>query len=224
MNSNIFIVIPAFNVEKYIKQTIEGLFNAGYKNIVVVDDGSVDRTLEIVRRFPVYVLQHKINRGQGAALQTGTDFAKRKGAEIIVHFDGDDQFVASEIEKNLKPILSNEADVVLGSRFINGDDKQIPWLKRKIIHPCSRLVDYFFTGVKLTDVHCGFRAMNRLAAEKIEIRQDRFSNPTDIVSSVRRNKLRYREVPVTVIYHHFGQGIGGGFKILKELLIRKIIR
>jgi polyprenyl-phospho-N-acetylgalactosaminyl synthase len=221
--NNIFIIVPAYNEEKRIGAAIKDLLDHGYANIVVVDDGSADKTFEIAKQFPIYVLRHKINRDQGASLQTGTEFALNKGAEIVVHFDGDGQFLAEEIEGAIQPILKNEADIVLGSRFLKSNE-QMPWLKKNIIHPVARLVDYLFTSVKLTDAHCGFRALNRGAAEKIKITQDRKAHATEIISLIKKNNLRFKEVPITVIYRQFGQGIGGGFRILKELLVKKIMK
>jgi glycosyltransferase involved in cell wall biosynthesis len=223
MNSNIFIVVPAWNEEKRIGATIKDLLASGYENIVVVDDCSSDKTFEIAKRFPIYVLRHKVNRDQGATLQTGTEFALKKGAEVIVHFDGDGQFLAKEIEGAIQPVLKNEADVVLGSRFLKSNE-QMPWLKKNVIHPVARLIDYLFTGVKLSDAHCGFRALNRNAAEKIKITQDKKAHATEVISLIKKHQLCFKEVPITVIYHDFGQGIGGGFRILKELLTRKIIK
>ncbi|MFH1457102.1 MAG: glycosyltransferase family 2 protein, partial [Patescibacteria group bacterium] len=85
-------------------------------------------------------------------------------------------------------------------------------------------INNIFTKIKLTDVHCGFRALSRRAAEKIKIMQDGMSHGTEIISQIKKNKLKYREVPVSVIYKNFGQGVGGGFRILKELIIGKIIQ
>lgn len=230
MHQNIFIIIPVFNEEKQIAQVIESLLKHNYK-IVVVDDCSSDKTLKIANNFPVTTLKHAINLGQGASLFTGTQFALKKGADIIVHFDGDAQFLSKEIEAVIKPILEDGIDIVLGSRFNtnktqirtqNNTNMQIPFFKKYIILPAAKIINYFLTGIKLTDAHCGFRAMNRNAAKKISISQNRMSHNTEIVSQIKKNNLKYKEVPVTVIYHEFGQGIGGGFKILKELLFFKL--
>lgn len=221
--SAIFVIIPAYNEEKYLGSTIQNLLDYGYTNLVVVDDCSTDNTLKIAQQFPIHVLSHKINRDQGATLQTGTEFALNHGAKIIVHFDGDGQFLAEEIKNIIQPILNQEADIVLGSRFLK-TNTQMPWLKKNIIHPVARLIDYLFTGIKLTDAHCGFRALNRSAAEKIKITQDKKAHATEIISLIKKHNLHYTEVPITVIYHDFGQGMSGGVKIVKELLINKFVK
>jgi len=218
----IFVVIPAYNEAKRISTVITDLLKHNYQ-IVVVDDGSTDNTWQILQNFPITKMRHKINRGQGATLQTGTDYAFQAGAEIIVHFDGDGQFVAEEIYQAIQPIISQTADIVLGSRFLTRNHK-IPAFKKYIILPISKIINYFFTGLKLTDAHCGFRAMNRAAASKIHITQDGMSHNTEIVAQIKKHDLKYKEVPVTVIYHEFGQGISGGFKIIRELLLDKLIK
>ena len=110
----------------------------------------------------------------------------------------------------------------MGSRFLK-KNKNIPKLKKYIIYPVSKIINTFFTGIKLTDVHCGFRALSKKAAEKININQDGMSHNTEIISQIKKFKLKYREVPVTVIYKEFGQGIKGGLNILKELFFGKFL-
>ncbi|HPI67531.1 MAG TPA: glycosyltransferase family 2 protein [bacterium] len=217
---NIFIIVPAFNEEKNIIATLNDLLPLGH-NIVVVDDGSNDQTLAMIKKMPVIALSHKINRGQGAALATGTAYALKQNADFIIHFDADGQFLAHELTTFIQPLLNNSCDIVLGSRFKNKN--HVPWFKKNLIHPVAKIVDYLFTGLKLTDAHCGLRAMNRLAAEKIVITQDGMSHNTEIVAQIKKNNLRFLELPATVIYKEFGQGIGGGIKIVRDLIINKII-
>ncbi|MBT7553145.1 glycosyltransferase, partial [bacterium] len=114
----IFVVIPAFNEEKRIAQVLTELSNFSYQ-VVVVDDSSSDKTSQVASQFQVAVLQHKINRGQGAALRTGTDYAISKAADIIVHFDADGQFLVKEIKKIIEPLEKSEAEIVFGSRFLD---------------------------------------------------------------------------------------------------------
>ncbi|MFH1376849.1 MAG: glycosyltransferase family 2 protein [Candidatus Woesearchaeota archaeon] len=217
-----FVVIPVFNEEKNIQTTLENLKDYDY-SIVVVDDGSKDNTVQLAKEKNVKVLKHKVNRGQGATLQTGTTYAVQQGADVVVHFDGDGQFLAQEIKDLIEPIKFEDMDVVLGSRFLR-ENKGMPWLKKYVIHPVSRVINRIFTGVKLTDVHCGFRALSKQAADKINISQDGMSHGTEIISQIKKYGLKFREVPVTVIYKEFGQGIKGGFKIIKELLLGKMIK
>ncbi|MFA6253089.1 MAG: glycosyltransferase family 2 protein [Patescibacteria group bacterium] len=215
---NVFVVIPSWNEAKNIGAVLESLKKYDYQ-IVVVDDGSADQTAQIARDMGVTVLQHEINRGQGAALYTGTLYALKQGADIIVHFDSDGQLLAEEIAKVIAPIISNQADIVFGSKFLQNN--KIPWQKKYLIIKPAIWLNNFLTGLKLSDVHNGFRALNRLAAEKITIKQDAMAHATEIVAQTKKLKLRYQEVPVAVIYHRFGQGFGGGLKILVDWFTKK---
>lgn len=230
-NQKIYLIIPAYNEEKNLGQVLDELKKYNYQ-VVVVDDGSRDNTYQIAHNKGAVVLRHRINRGQGAALQTGTEYALNKGADIIVHFDADRQFLSQEIERIAEPILSGYADVAIGSRFIadsakkktNNANVRMPFLKKYFILPIARVINYFFTGLKLSDAHCGFRAMNKYAAEKIRILQDGMSHNTEIVAQIKKYHLRFKEIPVTVIYKEFGQGVGGGMKILGDLILNSLIK
>lgn len=213
------IVIAAYNEESKISKVLDSLLKK-YKNIVVVDDGSEDNTYEIAKRKKVFVLQHYINRGQGAALKTGIDFAIKEKADIIVTFDADGQFLVKDIEKVIKPIKNKEVDVVLGSRFL-GNAINIPFLK-KIVLKLGVVVVYFLYGVKITDSQCGFRALSRNAAQKINITSDRMEHASEFFWEISKNNLKYKEVPITVIYDNYSltkgqswtKSIGLGIKML----------
>ncbi|MEK9183202.1 MAG: glycosyltransferase family 2 protein [Patescibacteria group bacterium] len=218
-----FIVIPAYNEEKNIAGVISDLV-ARYQEakIVVVDDGSEDGTAEAARVPGAIVLRHIINRGQGAALATGTEYALNKGAKVIVHFDADGQFEAKDIAALSAPIINGSAEVVLGSRFLSKAN-HIPFSKKYFILPLARVVNFLFTGLWLSDAHNGLRALSRRAAESIKIEQDRMAHNSEIIAQLPKNNLKFVEVPVTVKYHRYGQGFSGGLKIIKDLIIQKII-
>lgn len=215
---NVFVVIPSWNEAKNIGAVLQSLKKYDYQ-IVVVDDGSVDQTAKIARDMGVMVLQHEINRGQGAALYTGNLYALAQGADIIVHFDSDRQFLAEEISQVIAPIINNQADIVFGSKFLQNN--KIPWQKKYFIIKPAIYLNNFLTGLPLTDANNGFRALSRQAAENIEIRQDAMAHNSEIVAKTKKLGLRYQEVPVTIIYHKFGQGFGGGLKILIDWFTKK---
>jgi polyprenyl-phospho-N-acetylgalactosaminyl synthase len=100
----------------------------------------------------------------------------------------------------------------------------MPWLKRNIVFPCAKIINYLFTGVRLTDVHNGFRVFTGAAAQKIQITQDRMAHNSEIVAQIKQNGLKYAEYPVEVFYHEYGQGAVGGIKILLDLIVSKIMR
>ncbi len=225
----IFCVIPALNEEETIKEVIEKT-KPLVDQVVVVDDGSIDNTKKIAKDSGAVVLTHLVNRGQGAALETGNLYALRNGADVVVHFDADGQFMPEEIKDVLKPIINGEADMVLGSRFM-GKESNMPTFKKIVIIPIARLVNRFVLGarMKLTDPQCGFRAMSRKALKEIRIKQNGMAHTSEIIYKIYKNNLKTKEVPITVKYNNFGQGFfseergGGGIRVLKDLIIAKLM-
>ncbi|MDP2586459.1 MAG: glycosyltransferase family 2 protein [Candidatus Komeilibacteria bacterium] len=217
--NNVFIIIPCYNEAEHLAKVIESV--KPYGRVVVVDDGSTDNSFQIAVSSGTLVLKHLVNRGMGAALETGDRLARSQGAEIVVHFDADGQHVAEEIPLLIQPIVNNEADAVLGSRFLK-PTSAIPFFKKHFILKPAVFFQNSMLGVKLTDAHNGFRALSCHALEKIRITQDGMAHATEIIEQIKTNNLTYQEVPVTVIYHEFGQGFLSGLKILKDLIFGKI--
>jgi len=222
MLMQITCVIPAYNEARHIAKVVTGV-RPYVQEVVVVDDCSADDTANLAAGAGALVLRHPINRGQGAALQTGDEFALARGADIIVHFDADDQFVAAEIPDMTAPILNGQADIVFGSRFL-GKTANLPILKRYLVLPLARLFNRLFFGLSLSDPQNGFRALNRTAAAAITISNREMAHATEIQAEAQAAGLKISEIPVTVIYHEFGQRFSGGLKIAKDLLIHKIIK
>ena len=219
----IFCVIPAYNEAKNIVKVIEQV-KPLVDRAVVVDDGSTDQTAALAESAGVKVLRHIINCGQGAALRTGNEYSLNYGAEIIVHFDADGQFLSQDINKIVAPILNGSAQVVYGSRFLSSQgDYKMPFLKKRLIMPLARMVNKIFFKINLTDPQSGFRAMSAGAAKKISWRQDRMAHCSEIMLEVNKNNLLTAEVPITVIYRHFGQSFSGGSKIIRDLFLAKFI-
>lgn len=216
----IFIIIPAYNESSIIAKTVTDV-KKYCDNIILVDDGSSDATGEEAERAGAIVLRHIINRGQGAALRTGINYAVSRGADAIVSYDADGQFDPAEITKVAAPVISGECDVVLGSRFLAKNN--IPFVKN-IILKFAIFFTRAITGLRLTDVHNGFRAFSRSAAEKIKIRQDRMAHASDIIHEIARLNLKYKEISVTVNYTDYSRGKGqklyGAWKILFDLIAK----
>jgi len=215
-------VIPAFNEEKHITQVIAQV-RPFVQEIIVVDDCSQDKTAALAKQSGVIVIQHAINRGQGASLQTGTEHALDRQADIIVHFDADNQFQAKEITDIIEPIIQGQAEAVLGSRFL-GKKSNLPWQKKYLIMPLARLVNRIFFNINLSDPQSGFRALNRATAQKIKITNDGMAHCSEILYQLFKNKIKVKEVPITVVYHQYGQKFSGGLQIIKDLIIQKIIK
>jgi polyprenyl-phospho-N-acetylgalactosaminyl synthase len=207
MKKQVFIVIPCYNETEVVAQTIRSLDRFPYK-IVVVDDGSITPVDQYLRGLNVYYLRHRINLGQGAALQTGTQFAYEQGADVVIHFDADGQHNPDDIPVMLDTMEHKQADVILGSRFINPEHtKEIPPV-RKIILRIARLVNGLFTGLWLTDAHNGFRCLNRKAMQKINIKENRMAHATEILQLIKKHGLRYVEVPTHITYTQYSMKKG----------------
>ena len=220
--SKIFCVIPAFNEEKTITEVVRGAAER-VDRVVVVDDGSSDRTYDLAAAAGAAVLRHAINRGQGASLRTGNEYALSRGADVIVHFDADGQFIAREIDDMADPIKRGEADIVFGSRFLS-KKSNMPWIKREVILRIARIVNRLFLGIRLTDPQSGFRAMSARTASAIPITQDGMAHCSEILARAFALNLRIKEVPVEVIYRDFGQRLGSGAGIIRDLLLAKLVK
>jgi len=220
-----FIVIPAYNEESAIGTVVSELRQV-WPHVVVVDDGSHDATGRVALENGATVLTHAVNRGQGAALQTGITHALRRGAEIIVTFDSDGQHRQEDVGALVAPIADGRADVVLGSRFL-GSAERMPALRRLML----RLAVGFTrvsSGARVTDTHNGLRAFGRAAASRLEIQLDRMAHASEIVDQVTLPGIRYMEVPVHVRYSDYskrkGQSSFSAFRVLFDYLWGRWLR
>jgi glycosyltransferase involved in cell wall biosynthesis len=222
MNKKIYIVIPVFNEAPVIQDTIAEIKKAGYENIIVVDDGSSDRSYQRARKMGVVVLRLALNRGKGAAVKTGIEAAKILGADIVVTIDGDGQHNPEDIEKMIKLIEDKKCDVVLGTRLKN--PQGMPWYKIIANH-----VGNFFTwliyGLWVTDSQSGFRAYSKKAIDLIDTQTDRYEYDSEVIREIGRHNLKYVEVSIEVLYTEYSmgkvnkQGIKNGIKTLIKMLI-----
>jgi glycosyltransferase involved in cell wall biosynthesis len=226
-NPSIYVVVPSFNEATVLATTIRSLVDLGY-SVVVVDDGSSDNTVDVMRHFAVHYLRHPINLGQGASLQTGITYALADGADIVVTFDADGQHPAEQIPELVSPIVTGEADVVLGSRFLRTPDLALVPRSKQVVLRVARCVDGILSGMWLSDSHNGFRAFSRAAAAKIDLRENGFSHATEILVQIRKSGLRYREVPTSIRYSDYsrqkGQRVSNSLNIVMDVMIRKVLK
>lgn len=220
---NVWIVIAAFNEATRIGKTVLALTPYEW-NVVVIDDGSCDLTAEAARQAGAVVLRHSINRGQGASLQTGIDFALLRGASHIVTFDADGQHQATDIPPMLESLVTNRADVVLGSRFL-GEAINIP-AHRRLLLKAAVLFTRLTTGLRLTDTHNGLRAITAGAARRMEIEEDRMAHASELLHCISSLRMHYIEHPVTVHYHREtlakGQRSSEAWGVLARILISRL--
>jgi polyprenyl-phospho-N-acetylgalactosaminyl synthase len=226
MNENVFVIVPAFNEAGVIEETLSGLLQRGFQ-VVVVDDASVDNTASILKGMPVHYLRHRINLGQGAALQTGIRYALKKGASVFVTFDADGQHDAADIQPMIDRLASGQRDIIFGSRFASDRPSRVPILRKGVLH-LARYLNFLLTGILLTDAHNGLRVFNRQTAEVIHIVENGMAHATELLITTKKFKLRYEEMPVTIRYTPYsrkkGQKISHSFKVLQDILLYKIFK
>jgi glycosyltransferase involved in cell wall biosynthesis len=224
-NTDIWVIVPAYNEGERLGRTLQALCRR-YAHVVVVDDGSRDDTCAVALRYPVQVLRHIINLGQGAALQTGIEYGLEQGAGLLVTFDADGQHAPEEIERVAQPVRTGQVDVALGSRFL-GQAVGIPWT-RWVVLKLAVLFTRVFSRVHVTDAHNGLRALSRRAAQKIRITQNRMAHASEILDQIRDHGLRYCEVPVTIGYSAEtmakGQSSWNAPRIVAQLFLGRLVR
>ncbi len=225
-NHSIFIIVPCFNEALVIRQTIESLLEKKY-SIVVVDDASTDNTRNVLPGLPVYYIRHLSNLGQGAAIRTGMELALQKNAEYLVTFDADGQHDVNDIEKMIALLQKEKADIIFGSRFLQGASTNIH-RSRRIVLKTARLINYLVSGILLSDANNGLRAMTKEAALKMQITENRSSHNAQVQNLVKKYQLKYAECPVNVSYSAYSKQKGlrniNSVRILYDLILYKIFR
>jgi glycosyltransferase involved in cell wall biosynthesis len=220
------IVIPAYNEAATIGEVIRQMRAVDLpgieKEIIVVDDGSSDKTAEISRLEGAVVMRHLVNRGLGGALGTAIEAALRRGADVIVTCDADGQHSSQDIVNLIGPLLNHQADVVIGSRMF--DAGGMPWTRRMSNRMANMITSILFR-ITTTDSQSGLRAFSRLAAKCIRITANRYEVSSEICGEIRRQGLRLAEVPIRAIYTKYslskGQGFRTGLKTLFRLFLSR---
>lgn len=223
-NRSIFVIIPCYNEAKVVRQTVTGVLEKGY-TVVVVDDCSRDGSKKQLSGLPIYYLRHRVNMGQGAALQTGIDFAKRKGAKYFVTFDADGQHDSNDIPGMVEFLEKENADIVFGSRFLPGAQTNVS-RSRSFALNFGRYINFLVSGIMLSDSFNGLRLLSTTAAEKIRVRENRIIHPVEILLLTASKKLKYAEYPVKIHYSAYSKAKGlknkDGIRILFEIVLYKI--
>ena len=223
--ARVCIVIAAFQEAGAIGDVVHGLRSAGWTRVVVVDDGSDDETSAKAREAGAIVARHLINRGQGAALQTGISVALRLGAPVVVTFDADGQHRVQDLDALVGPVLRGEVDAAMGSRFLGHQDA-IPAARRVLLR-AARLFTLLTSGVRLTDAHNGLRALSAAMAGQIDLRLDRMAHASEIVDQIVGSGLRFREVSVRVEYTDYsrakGQHGSAALRVATDYLLGRLL-
>jgi polyprenyl-phospho-N-acetylgalactosaminyl synthase len=207
MTPTVWIVIPAYNEERALGNVLDALRSAHWENILVVNDGSTDRTEAIARNASADVLSFLLNRGQGAALQAGIDYLSRTvDPDVIVTFDADGQHQAEDVARLVAPVIRGEADIALGSRFIGGGSR-VPPARRAVLF-AGVVFTWLVSDIFVTDTHNGLRALSRRAYRTIRLRHRGMEHASEIIDEIKRSRLRFREIPVRILYTPYAQQKG----------------
>ena len=223
---SIFVIIPCYNEASVIRKTVGEVLEKGYR-VVIVDDCSRDNTKKQLSGLPVYYLRHRVNMGQGASLQTGIDFAKKKGAKYFVTFDADGQHDSNDIPGMVDFLENENADIVFGSRFLPGSKTNVS-RSRSFALNMGRYINYLVSGIMLSDSFNGLRLFSKQTADKIRITENRMAHPVEFLMLTAAKRLKYAEYPVSIHYSDYSKGKGlknrDGIKILVEMFLYKIFR
>jgi glycosyltransferase involved in cell wall biosynthesis len=225
LHADLWVVVPALNEAPVIGRIVREL-RVTCPFVIVVDDGSSDGTGQEALAAGAVVARHALNLGQGAALQTGVEYALSRGAAYVATFDADGQHHAEDLLRMVGVLREQEVDVVLGSRFL-GHTENMPF-RRRLVLKAAVVLTRLTTGVKLTDAHNGMRVMTAAAARQLHIVQDQMAHASEFVAQAGRLGLRIAEVPVTISYTRYslekGQRLSNSVRILMDLVVGWLLR
>jgi glycosyltransferase involved in cell wall biosynthesis len=219
---DVWLIVPVFNEGQVIGEVVRNARKT-FANIVCVDDGSRDNSAAEIRSAGAHLVRHPVNLGQGAAIQTGLEYAKsQRGAKYFVTFDADGQHQVDDVLAMLERLRSEDVDIVVGTRF-HGDTSHIPWIKRLILRTVVRLSPRT-QRLGLTDAHNGLRVFNRTVAEQMNITLNGMSHASEIVQMIDHHGWRVVEEPVTILYTDYsmakGQSVINGVNIVFETMLK----
>lgn len=224
---DVWLVVPLYNEAEVIGDVVGGA-RSTFPNVVCVDDGSRDDSAALAQAAGAVVVRHPVNLGQGAALQTGFEYALRDPRmRYVVTFDADGQHQVADVETMVERLRQGDVDVVFGSRFLDDRSEAGP-LKRLVLRLAVAWTN-LTTKTRLTDAHNGLRALGRPVVERLDITQNRMAHASEIVAKIGAMRIdghpvRYTEEPVHILYTDYakakGQSLWNAVNILAELIWR----
>lgn len=220
--NDVWLVIPVFNEGQVIADVVRDA-RRYFENVVCVDDGSRDESATYAAHAGAHVVQHPVNLGQGAALQTGFEYAlEQPSMRWVVTFDADGQHQVEDVVTMLDMARTEDLDVVFGSRFL--DDRTVAGPLRKLILRMAVAYTNLTTHTRLTDAHNGLRVLSRGVVERLDITQNRMAHASELVAQIGAMRVRYGESPVHILYTDYskgkGQSLWNSVNILAELIFR----
>ncbi|WP_311389802.1 glycosyltransferase family 2 protein [Corynebacterium haemomassiliense] len=222
--SDTWLIVPCYNEGTVIFDVLTHARET-FPNIVGVNDGSVDNSAEQIRAAGAHLVDHPVNLGQGAAIQTGVEYARKQpGAQYFVTFDADGQHQEKDVVRMIERLRTEPLDIIVGTRFAGQENSQVPWIKRAVLKTVVMLSPRT-KKLGLTDAHNGLRAFNRKVAEEMNIRMNGMSHASEIVSMIDKHGWRVDEEPVDILYTEYsmskGQSLINGVNILADGLVAR---
>lgn len=224
-----WVVVPCFEEAEVVGPVITAL-RAEFPHVVCVDDGSTDGSAELARAAGAHVVVHPVNLGQGAAIQTGVEYARRRpGARTFATFDADGQHRVEDLVALVERLGHDELDLVVGTRFAPAGDgaAAVPWTKRVVLRTAVRLSGTT-RRLGLTDTHNGLRAFNALVATQLDLTMNGMDHAAEILELAVRHGWRVGEVPVSIAYSAYstakGQSLFNGVNVLADGVVRRRLR
>ncbi|WP_276908297.1 glycosyltransferase family 2 protein [Corynebacterium riegelii] len=225
--SDTWLVIPCFNEGQVIFDVIANARET-FPNIVAVNDGSRDNSAEAIHAAGAHLVNHPVNLGQGAAIQTGVEYARAQpGAQYFVTFDADGQHQVKDVVAMVERLRTEPVDIIVGTRFAGQDNSQVPWIKRVVLKTVVMLSPRT-KRLGLSDAHNGLRTFNRKVAEEMDIRMNGMSHASEIVAMIDNHGWRVAEQPVDILYTEYsmskGQSLINGVNILADGLMARRLK
>ena len=222
--SDTWLIVPCYNEGTVIFDVLTNARET-LPNIVGVNDGSADDSAAQIRAAGAHLVDHPVNLGQGAAIQTGVEYARAQpGAKYFVTFDADGQHQVKDVMRMIERLRTEPLDIIVGTRFAGQENSQVPWIKRAVLKTVVMLSPRT-KKLGLTDAHNGLRAFNRRVAEEMNIRMNGMSHASEIVSMIDKHGWRVDEQPVDILYTEYsmskGQSLINGVNILADGLVAR---
>lgn len=215
------IVIPAYNEERTIAEVVCGALQVADR-VLVVDDGSTDRTSEVAGAAGAAVVRHAVNRGLGGALGTGIAGALRLGAGAIATMDADGQHRPEDVRRAFARLAEDDVDFVIGSRMLERKGN-MPF-RRRFAQFLGNALTFLLFRRWVTDSQSGLRAMTRSAAERLELRSSRMEVSSEFVKEIVDKDLRLAEVPIEAVYTDYSLSKGQSFLVGLQTALSLILR
>ena len=224
---DVWIVIPAYNEASVIADVVADV-RAVFPNVVCVDDGGRDDTGDRAFAAGAHVVRHPVNLGQGAAIQTGVEYARsRPGAQFFATFDADGQHRVKDVVRMLDRLQTEDLDIVIGTRFADQPPDRMPMLKRLLL-PIVAKLSRSSRQLHLTDAHNGLRVFNKTVADGLNLTMNGMSHASEFVALIVENNWRIAEQPVQILYTDYsmskGQPLVNGVNIVVDGLLRGRLR